>query len=401
MTLAIASVNRSLADINPFLSILDVLHLARSGAGDVSMGYVEWIEAIRCSNHPMEARRDSAKLVMRLLGDPESPSTVSRCWVTHVPMLLQFLEFCEDCHQHNPIPTSAPLEPSQLEPEIIALRYLRLEPEEEAHVRCQAPLLASVLTRIMRLDDRLRSRALGFELLSVLRHYWPSLPLYEGITPETCAGLVEAIGNPLQMNEPQPFSPTGELKHVGCRGCSCGADLFNAVGMLLGLTLSDAWRGHLRPSNFASCPGIMSRERDRSLVLDATSRVARILIGSAEAQVRSAMLTKAVDRLKGLGSYGAVQIIFLHVWSSDGIYSFDDEESRKWLKRETVGLFNTHGMEYLKVIAMHIKEGYSGMAGAERVPGLQALCRLSELYQVVEWNPGQEEASGSSTIDVV
>ena len=400
LTIATDNTNRSLADINPFFSILDLLHLDSSGTRYFCLNYLRWIEAILYSDHSMEARRDSAKLVVRLLGNPESPLAVSHCWTTHAPTLLQFLEFCEDCHQHNLIPTSTLQATSQLDPEIIALRYLRLEPKEEAHVRCQAPLLASVLTRVLRLDDRLKSRALGFEILAVLPYSWPSLPLYEGITPEMCARLVEAIGNPLQMNEPQPFSPTGELKHVGCRGCSCGADQFNAVGMLLGLTLSDGWRDHLRPFNFVSCAGIMSRERDRRLVLGAISRVTKVIIGSAEARVRSVMLMKAVDHLKGLGSYEAVQVIFLHIWSSDGIYSFD-EESRKWLKRETVELLNTHGVERLKALAVHIKEGYDGRTGVERVPGLRAMCRLRELYQVIEWNPGQEETSGSPAVEVV
>ena len=91
------------------------------------------------------------------------------------------------------------------------------------------------------------------------------------------------------------------------------------------------------------------------------------------------------------------------------MYSFD-EESREWLKRETLELFDTHGTEHLRAFATHIKEGYGpdlgidnaaftlvgvargaqrrvhvrnsgGVLGVpeEKVPGLQATCRLSEL----------------------
>jgi len=175
----------------------------------------------------------------------------------------------------------------------------------------------------------------------------------------------------------------------------------------------------------------MFRDRDRRQVLDAISRVAKIVTGPAEARDKSAMLMKAVDRLKGLHSYGAVELMLLHIWSSNGMYSFD-EESREWLKRETLELFDTHGAEHLKAFAMHIKEGYGsrlgvddaaftftgaggaqrrvrvknpdgalGTPGPERVPGLQAMCRLSELYPATGWSPGQKEASVSPAVDTV
>lgn len=449
-TIATDNGNRNLSDISPFLSTLGLLGLVRSGTKDVSKNYIGWIEAIISSNHPMEARAHSAKLVMRLLEKMESPSTIPHYWTTHVPTLLRFLEFCEDHYQDDDFPISRLRVPTrlrllglceschrndhahlQLEPEIIALRHLRLEPEEEAHVQSQAPRLVSVLTRVLRFDDRLRSRALGFELFSVLWSSWPSLPLYEGITPDACARLVKVIGNPLQLNEPQPFAPTGEVEHIGCPGCTCGADQYNAVGILLGLTLSDAWRDHLRPLNFASCSGIMYRDRDRRQVLGAISRIAKIVTGPAEARDKCTMLTKAVDRLKGLHSYGAVQLMLLHIWSSNGMYSFD-EESREWLRRETLELFDAHGTEHLKAFAMHIKESYEsslgvddaaftfmgasgaqrrvrvrnvdgklGTSGQEWVPGLQAMCRLSELYQATGWSPGQKEAGVSPVVDTV
>ena len=459
MILAIAADggNRNLSDINPFLLTLDLLCLVRSGTKDVSTNYIGWMEAIISSNHSVGARLHSAKLVMRLLENMESPSTIPNYWITHVPTLLLFLEFCEDCHQDDAVPLSGPRVPTllrllglceychqndraptsthhaplQWEPEIVALRHLRPEPEEAAYVQSQAPRLVSVLTRVLRFDDRLRSRALGFELFSGLWSSWPLLPLCVGITPDTCARLVKVIGNPLQLNEPQPFAPTGEVEHVGCSGCSCGADQYKTVGILLGLTLSDGWRDHLRPLNFASCSGIMFRDRDRKQVLDAISRVAKIVTGPAEAQHKSAMFMKAVDRLKGLRSYGAVQLMLLHIWSSNGMYLFN-EESREWLKRETLELFDTHGTEHLKAFATHIKEGYGlslgidsaaftfmgaggaqrrvrvrnpgGVLGApesERVPGLQAMCRLSELYQATGRSPGQKEASVSPVVNTV
>ena len=373
----------------------------------------------------MESKWHSANLVMGLLESPESLPTTPHSWIIYVPTLLRFLEFCEDYHRNNPTSTSVPQVPSQFEPEIIALRYLRLEPKEEAHVRGQAPLLVSVLTRVLRLDDRLRSRALGLELFAVLWTARPSLPLYEGITPEACARLVEAIGNPLQLNEPQPSAHTGEVKHIDWPDCSRGADQFNTVGILLGLTLSDGWQDHLRPFNFASCHGIMSRECDRRQVLDAISRSAKIVTGSVEAQDKSAMLLKAVDLLKGLRNYGAVQLMLLHIWSSNGVYSFG-EGSRKWLERETFELFRTYRAECLGAFTMHIKEGYDsrtvaatttftfrGAGGTRRrvrikdwggiseLEGelcLQAVCRLGELYQAIGWNPGRREANVSAMV---
>jgi len=148
MTLSIAAggVNRSLSGMNQFFFTLDLLDLACSGTRDVSLDYIGWIEAILRSSHSMEARRHSAELVMRLLGHPKSPPTTSHNWITHIPTLLQFLEFCED--SHNPI-SSVPQVRSQLEPEIMALRYLRWEPEEAVHVQGLAPLLISVFTRVL------------------------------------------------------------------------------------------------------------------------------------------------------------------------------------------------------------------------------------------------------------
>ena len=137
------------------------------------------------------------------------------------------------------------------------------------------------------------------------------------------------------------------------------------------------------------------------------SRVAEIVAGSATAQEKSRMLMKAVGRLRGLHNYGAVQLMFLHIWSSRGMYSFD-EEARKWLERETLELVFTHGTGYLVAFAMHIKEGYdssvggvSGTSELERVPGLEAMCRLRELYQAVGWDPARKETSVFPTVDMV
>ena len=74
-------------------------------------------------------------------------------------------------------------------------------------------------------------------------------------------------------------------------------------------------------------------------------------------------------------------------------------------------------MEYLKTFVMYIKEGCGsssavatttsmfrrtgGASGPEKVLGLQAMCRLRELYQATRWNSGQKEMSGSPVVDTV
>jgi len=192
---------------------------------------------------------------------------------------------------------------------------------------------------------------LGLELFTGVWDCWPSLPLSDGITPQVRARLADVIGDSLQQNETQVESlalPSLSELHRG------EIDQCHTVAILLSLTMSGAWRDHLQFFNLASCAGIMSREGDRRLVLGAVSRVAGIVVDSAEARDESAMLMKAVDRLKGLHSYGAVQLMLLHIWSS---YSFE-KETWKWLKIETLEVFYTHGTEYLETFAIHIKEGF-------------------------------------------
>ena len=236
---------------------------------------------------------------------------------------------------------------------------------------------------------------------------------------------MEAIDYSLQLNEPQPSTPTSEMKHVDRLGCSCDSDRFNAMGILLDLTLSDARRDRFRPLNFGSCVRIVSQERNQRLDLDAISRVAKIATGLAEAQTKSAMLVKVKDPLKGLRNHGTIQPILLHIQPSNGIYLFG-QGSRKRLK--TLEPFDTYRMEYLKGLMMYTKQGYDSSSvvvintfttrGAEvpnvacvsntqmgrrqeRVPGLQAMCRSSRLYQAIGWNPGWKKMCRSPAIDMV
>ena len=410
------SPHQSLHDINPFLLILYFLDLIGPGTRTISMKYVAWMEGIICSDSNIRARCHSAKIIMQSLGKPGSLPTLPLSFATYMPTLLRFLELCEECHQSNPASPSTPQVPSQVEPEVIALQILRSAFREGDDLLDLAPMLVSVLARVLRADDRLQSRALGLELFAGLWRCWPSLPLRDGITPEACVRLMDAIGDPLQLNEPQPSTPTGERSQFG-RG-----DQLSIVGTLLALTLADAWRDHLRPPNFASCSGIMSREGDRRQVANTFSRLAKVVTGLAEAQVSSTMFIKGLDRLKAMGSYGAVQLMLLHIWSSNEMHSFD-EGAMKWLREETFELFYTHGMEHLDAFATHIKDCYDsnaamatttfmfeeadgaqcrartqdqggvlGASGREGAPSLQAMCRLRELYQAVGWDPARKEA---------
>ncbi|KAF9645206.1 hypothetical protein BDM02DRAFT_3131226 [Thelephora ganbajun] len=331
---------------------------------------------------------------MRLLEKSGSLPIPPIPFTTYAPTLLRFLELCEDYHRNNPISTSIPHVPSQLEPEVTTLQILRSASREEENLFDLTPMLVSVLEKVLRPGDRLQSRALGLELFAGLWHCWSSLLLCGGITHETCAQLVDTIGGLFQPNEVQPSILTEERLRADYGG---DIDRFNTVGILLGFALSDAWRGHLRPLNFASCAGIMSLERDRRQVLNALSRLAKIATGFAETQDKSAMFVKGLDRLKGIRS-NLCSCIF--------------GRRMKWLKRETLQFFYTHGTEYLDAFAMHI-EGCSSTAAAtaaftfrgadgayrrvrvkdssrtlgtselERVPGLQAMCRARGLYQTV------------------
>ena len=124
---------------------------------------------------------------------------------------------------------------------------------------------------------------------------------------------MDAIGDPLK---PQvgPSILKNELSVL--ERFARGIDQYSVVGILLGFTISGAWRDHLQPSNFVSCAGIMSRGFDRRQILGAISRIAKVLTGSAEDQDKSAMLVKPMGCLKGLGHHGAVQLMLLHIWSS-------------------------------------------------------------------------------------
>ena len=415
----------NLRDIYPFLSVLHSLDLKGPGTTGISMKFVTWMEWVICSNNDVETRYYSAELVMQLLeklgGLPVAPGLHD----PYVPTLLRFLELCEDFHRSNSIPTLKPEVPSDPEPEISALRILRLR--YYRHFSVLTPTMVSVLTRVLRPDDRLQSRVLGLGLFARLWLCWPSLSMCDGITPEMCSRLVGVIGDPLRLSEPQPSIPTFERSHIGR-----DADQVDAVGILLGLTLSDTWRGHFRPANFASCSLIMSREDLRRPALATISRLAKTVTGSADAKEKSAMLIRSVERLKGLTKCGAVELMLLHVWSSDEMYSFD-EESWEWLKRETLELFNTRGTEYLPAFATYIgsrhysdaavafpvltlkrKDGVQrririrdsawvlGMLVEERTPsypamweertrGLLAVCRVRGLFQVVGWDPAWKE----------
>jgi len=412
------SPHRSLRDIDPFLSTLYPLNLIGPDIGKVFRGYVAWMEGVVCSNwHHIEARRHSAQLIMQLLEkQPGSFSIPPLPASTCAPTLLRFLELCEDCHQSNPALAPIPQLSSQLEPEIVALQILRSMFSGEELLHDIAPMLVSVLTRVLRPEDRLQSRTLGLALFVELWRCWPSLPQCDRITPEVCVRLAGAIGDPFQLSEVQPSTPTDERLHV-----DYGSE---SVGILLGLTLSDAWRDHLRPSNFASCAGVMSRESGRRQALN----ILPLMVGG---RPNSTMLIKALDRLKGIRNYGAVRLMLLHIWSSNEMYSFG-EASWEWVKRETLEFFYTHGTEYLDVFAMHIKEGYHsgeavdtttftfrgvggaqrrvltrdpdgmlGTPGRERVLGLQAMCRVRELYQVVGWDPARKEVGVAPAVHMV
>jgi len=224
------------------------IDLISSDTGRVFRGYAAWMEGIIRSDRHIEARCHSAQLIMRLLGKPGSLPMLPLPATTYVPTLLRFLELCEDCHQSNPAFASVPQLSSQLEPEIVALQILRSVFSREEALHGTATMLVLVLTRVLRPEDRLQSRKLGLVLFVQLWHCWPSLPQCDGITSEACARLVDAVGDPFQLSELQPSAPTDKRLH---------ADYGNkSVGILLGLTLSDAWRDHLRPSNFASCAGV-------------------------------------------------------------------------------------------------------------------------------------------------
>jgi len=343
----------TLHEINPFLSILDLLDLA---PGDFSWAYITWMEGIIRSNHPIEARCHSATLIMQLLVRSAGPLAFFLSFTTYAPTLLRFLELCEDHYRSDPVFTLKPEHPipSTQNSEIIALQLLRYSIGNKYDMADLAPMLISVLTRILRSDDRLQSRALGLELFAEMWRFWPFLSPSDTMTPQVWSRLVDAIGDPL---EPQVEPPILTNEPQILDRYDRGNDEYNPVGVLLGLAISDAWRDHLRPSNFASCVGIMSREPDRRQILDSISCVAKMVTGSAEAQDKFAMLVKALDRLKTLGNYGAVQLMLLHIWSSPGMYSLE-EETWRWLKMETHELSYTHGTECFDTFAMHIKEGF-------------------------------------------
>ena len=415
------SPHRRLHDINPLLSILYLLDLSTVGMGSVSLAYITWMEGIICSDYHTDERYDSAKLVMRLLEKPEGLPILPPSFNTYAPTLLRFLGLCEDRHrnEHPFAPTPEFRMPSQPGLEIFALQILRSGSREEDTLSDLAPMFVSMLTRVLGPGDRLQSRALGLELFAGLWRCWPSLPPCEGITAEMCALLVHAIGDPLELSETQveAFASTNEQERRGD-----GIGRHNTLGILLGFAISDAWRDHLRPPNFASCAGIITREGDRREVLNALARSAKIVTGSAETRVKSAMVIKGLDRLKGMGNYGAVQLMLLHIWSSNEYVSFD-EESWKLLERETHEYFHTHGMEDLEGFAAHIREGgssrttvatntfrFRGADGVQRrvrtkdwgerswvlgwggrVSDFFGMCRVKGLYQVVGWDPTRKE----------
>ena len=100
-----------------------------------------------------------------------------------------------------------------------------------------------------------------------------------------------------------------------------------------------------------------------------------MVTGSAEAQDKSAMLAKTLDRLKRLGNYGAVQLMLLHT------FTMHIKEGFEFGVVQDTGTFTFRGAGGAqRCVRVKIWDLVLGTLALDR---MQVMCRMRGLYQAV------------------
>jgi len=291
-----------------------------------------WISEIINSGYQEGGRYRMASQVVQLLEKYyysevlERPSDVRPAWT---PPLLGFLSLSEKFYTTKPALHSG----------FIALHILSASYPSADFGPVTLPVLASTLLP----SHPLQSRNLALKVFHRFMSGWFS-PQMENVLHEDLNKLLQAVGDPFQFTASPPL-------HAGSPVGTANYKPMKATVVLMEFASSDLWRNHLCRSNFTSCEETVSTEEGRGVAL-------RCMLDTAthslpEFLCTPTKITAAIRRLEELQCLNTAEVVIMWAWTS-GVINPVDDEAWRFIGRETLRFYQTHGIGRLAALKQHI-----------------------------------------------
>ena len=309
--------------LTPVLSALihiDPLRVMGSG----ELGFL-WISEILNSGYQEHERYQMASEVVQLLGKHffEHPEPFSRVLSTWIPSILRFLPLCEE------------FTPSPPSPGFIALRILSTN-RGSAHF---GPMILPVLTSTLQSTHPPQTRSLALNTFLRFVTGWFSSQM-ENIPKKELGKLLQVIGDPFQLPNPQDGKPVGLGVYKPMM----------ATVVLIEFASSDPWRNHLRRSNFTTCEEVLSTGEGKRTALESMFDVARDLW--PELLCTATKITTAIKHLEELQCSNTVEVVIIWAWTT-GAVNLVDRDDWRLIGHHTLRFYQTHGMRRLIALKQH------------------------------------------------
>ena len=290
-----------------------------------------WISEILNSGYPEETRYSVASEMVQLLGryygSHYYSSDIQSAWI---PTLLNFLSLCEK------FPTAE----STPHPGLVALHILSFGPQDADLGAALLPTLASMLSP----HHPLWSRKSALTVFCRFMRGWFSSQM-ETVSVHRLNQLLQAVGDPFHLPL-EPFQDQrGELERT------MHYSPMEAVIVLIGFASSELWRGHLRPSSFASCEDVVSTDKGRNFAL--RSMFFEASTERPEFLCTPAKIATTIRRLEELGCLNTARVVIIWAWTV-GMTDAMDGDGRKLVEGETVLFYKTHGVRSLATLKRYI-----------------------------------------------
>ena len=180
---------------------------------------------------------------------------------------------------------------------------------------------------------------MALKLFNRHRH-WLFSPVIANLLPAHRAELLRAIGDPSDLYASPCLAILGRKRSSEINDARLSAKV---MGLLLALSFSDVWRGHLHPTNFTSCDAIIVEEEHLPNTITYFSNWSDALKGPRDNNFSGLML--GVTQFKRLRCHSAVKLILLPLWSRP-ITPLYDREVWWWVERQILELFSARSEEH-------------------------------------------------------
>ena len=274
-----------------------------------------WLRQILDSGYPERMQYSMASSVVvffaKTIDSPLSKRHI-RVHSTTLRPLSDFLLLSNKLY-----PTEFPLNPLPPHQGAIALHMLSigmvdLHPDLMLHSTL-TPAILQILTLAPPPTHLLQSRISALRLFQGTGPGWFSTQA-EAFSNVEREKLLRAVGDPFRFT-PDPPPQDGQPQVTTFH------DPIGTTALLIEFALSDLWRDHLHPSNFASCEELLSTEKGRDHFFRKTSRH-----GMDHWVRRVNGFTSALRRLEEMECWNTAEVVVARAWTN-GLVDVTDHEA--------------------------------------------------------------------------